>query len=126
MVLVFNYPGEVAPRVPVLNVNYDILPAARLVTGRMIDTYPVFEGSTVRCSPKGVAIDWLATPLYERIWLAEEGTVKLQPYGNVVVVDVGGNRHELIGSREQCSRALATYRPGPWREGSDNPSAAAA
>jgi hypothetical protein len=115
IVLVFNYPGEIAPRVPVLNVNYDLLPAARLVTSRDIDTYPVFEGSTVRCSPKGVAVDWLATPLYERIWLAEEGTAKLQPYGNVVFVDVGRKRDELIGSREQCARALAAYEPGRWR-----------
>ena len=118
VVLVFNYPGEVAPRVPILNVNYDLLPAARLVTSKDIDTYPVFEGSTVRCSPKGVAIDWLATPLYERIWLAEEHTAKLQPYGNVVMVDVGRHRDQLIGSREQCARALATYRPGTWRIGS--------
>ncbi len=29
--------------------------------------YPVFRGSTIRCSPKGVAIDYLATPLYDRI-----------------------------------------------------------
>jgi hypothetical protein len=115
IVLVFNYAGEVAPRVPILNVNYDLLPAARLVTDKDIDTYPVFEGSTVRCSPKGVAIDWLATPLYERIWLAEEGTAKLQPYGNVVMVDVGGERDELIASREQCTRVLAAYEPGRWR-----------
>jgi hypothetical protein len=115
IVLVFNYPGEIAPRVPVLNVNYDLLPAARLVTSKDIDTYPVFEGSTVRCSPKGVAIDWLATPLYERIWLAEEGTAKLQPYGNVVMVDVGRKRDELIRSREQCARVLAAYEPGRWR-----------
>jgi hypothetical protein len=115
VVLVFNYPGEVAPRVPILNVNYDLLPAARLVTAKDIDTYPVFEGSTVRCSPKGVAVDWLATPLYERIWLAEEGTAKLQPYGNVVMVDVGRRRDELIRSREQCARVLATYEPGRWR-----------
>jgi hypothetical protein len=115
LVLVFDYPGEVAPQVPVLNVNYDLLPAARLVTAKDIDTYPVFEGSTVRCSPKGVAVDWLATPLYERIWLAEEGTAKLQPYGNVVMVDVGRNRDELIRSREQCARVLATYEPGRWR-----------
>jgi hypothetical protein len=68
----------------------------------------------VRCSPKGVAIDWLATPLYDRITLAEQGTAKLQPYSNVVFVDVGKRRHELIRSRGQCARALATYRPGPW------------
>lgn len=114
VVLVFDYPAETAPRVPVLNVNYDLFPAARLVTSSEIQTYPVFAGSTVRCSPKGVAIDWLATPLYHRIWLAEEGTAKLQPYSNVVFVDVGRRRHELISSRAQCARALASYRPGPW------------
>lgn len=114
VVLVFDYPAETAPRVPVLNVNYDLFPAARLVTSSEIETYPVFAGSTVRCSPKGVAIDWLATPLYHRIWLAEEGTAKLQPYSNVVFVDVGRRRHELISSRAQCARALAAYRPGPW------------
>jgi hypothetical protein len=114
VVLVFDYPAETARGVPVLNVNYDLFPAARLVTSSSIETYPVFEGSRVRCSPKGVAIDWLATPLYDRITLAEQGTAKLQPYSNVVFVDVGMRRHELIRSRGQCARALATYRPGPW------------
>ena len=55
---------------------------------REIDTYPVFTGSTIRCSPKGIAIDYLATPLYDRISVTEEGTAKLQPYSNVVFVDV--------------------------------------
>jgi hypothetical protein len=114
VVLVFDYPAETARGVPVLDVNYDLFPAARLVTSSSIETYPVFEGSRVRCSPKGVAIDWLATPLYDRITLAEQGTAKLQPYSNVVFVDVGMRRHELIRSRGQCARALATYRPGPW------------
>jgi hypothetical protein len=118
VVLVFDYPAETARGVPVLNVNYDLFPAARLVTSSSIETYPVFEGSRVRCSPKGVAIDWLATPLYDRITLAEEGTAKLQPYSNVVFVDVGMRRHELIRSRGQCARALATYRPGPWLDAS--------
>jgi hypothetical protein len=114
VVLVFDYPAETARGVPVLNVNYDLFPAARLVTSSSIETYPVFEGSRVRCSPKGVAIDWLATPLYDRITLAEQGTAKLQPYSNVVFVDVGMRRHQLIRSRGQCAQALATYRPGPW------------
>jgi hypothetical protein len=70
----------------------------------------------LRCSPKGVAIDYLATPLYDRISVTEEGTAKLQPYSNVVFVDVGRRRHELIRSRTQCARALAAYRPGPWLE----------
>jgi hypothetical protein len=118
VVLVFDYPAETARGVPVLDVNYDLFPAARLVTSNSIETYPVFEGSTVRCSPKGVAIDWLATPLYDRIRLAEEGTAKLQPYSNVVFVDVGKRRHELVRSRGQCARALATYRPGPWLDAS--------
>jgi hypothetical protein len=116
VVLVFDYPAETARGVPVLNVNYDLKPAARLATSSEIDTYPVFAGSTLRCSPKGVAIDYLATPLYDRISVTEEGTAKLQPYSNVVFVDVGRRRHELIRSRTQCARALAAYRPGPWLE----------
>jgi hypothetical protein len=114
VVLVFGYPAETARGVPVLNTNYDLKPAARLVTSSDIDTYPVFRGSRIRCSPKGIAIDYLATPLYQRISVTEEGTAKLQPYSNVVFVDVGGRRHELIRSPEQCRRALATYTPGPW------------
>jgi hypothetical protein len=117
VVLVFDYPAETARGVPVFDTNYDLKPAARLMTGSDIDTYPVFTGSTVRCSPKGIAIDYLATPLYWRISTTEEGTAKLQPYGNVMFVDVGGARHELIRSREQCTRALGDYRPGLW-EGS--------
>jgi hypothetical protein len=114
VVLVFDYPAETARGVPVLNVNYDLKPAARLMTGTDVDTYPVFRGSTIRCSPKGIAIDYLATPLYQRISLSEEGTAKLQPYSNVFFVDVGRDRHELIRSQAQCTRALATYEPGPW------------
>jgi hypothetical protein len=114
VVLVFDYPAETARGVPVLNVNYDLKPAVRLLTGTEIDTYPVFRGSTIRCSAKGVAIDYLASPLYQRISLTEEGTAKLQPYSNVYFVDVGRERHELIRSQAQCTRALATYEPGPW------------
>lgn len=116
VVLVFGFPAETARGVPVFDTNYDLKPAARLVTSRTIDTYPVFAGSTVRCSPKGIAVDYLATPLYKRISLTEEGTAKLQPYGNVVFVDVGTGRHELIRSRAQCGRALATYPPGPFED----------
>jgi hypothetical protein len=114
IVLVFGYPAETAPGVPVLNTNYDLKPAAQLRTSRGIQAYPVFEGSALRCSPKGIAMDRLATPLYDRISPTEEGTAKLQPYSNVVFVDVARRRHELIRSREQCARALAAYRPGPW------------
>ena len=71
-------------------------------------------GSRIRCSPKGIAIDYLATPLYQRISVTEEGTAKLQPYSNVVFVDVAGRRHELIRSRAQCLRAVVSYKPGPW------------
>ena len=114
VVLVFGYPAETARGVPVLNTNYDLKPAARLVTSSDIDTYPVFAGSKLRCSPKGIAIDYLATPLYQRISVTEEGTAKLQPYSNVMFVDVAGGRHELIRSRAQCMRAVAAYPPGPW------------
>jgi hypothetical protein len=114
VVLVFNFPAETARGVPVFNTNYDLKPAAELRTASGIETYPVFQGSRLRCSPKGLAIDRLATPLYYRISPTEEGTAKLQPYSSVAFVEVGTGRHELIRSREQCTRALAVYRPGPW------------
>jgi hypothetical protein len=114
VVLVFGYPAETARGVPVLNTNYDLKPAAQLRTSSAIASYPVFEGSTLRCSPKGIAVDRLATPLYDRISPTEEGSTKLQPYSNVVFVDVGSGRHELIRSRAQCARALPAYGPGPW------------
>lgn len=113
VVLAFDYPAETARGVPIFDTNYDLKPAAQLRTSSEIQTYPVFRGSTLRCSPKGVAIDRLATPLYDRISPTEAGTAKLQQYSNVVFVDVGNGRHELIRSRGQCTRALATYRPGP-------------
>jgi hypothetical protein len=116
VVLVFGFPGETGLGVPVFNVNYDLKPAAQLRTASEIHTFPVFEGSTLRCSPKGVALDYLATPLFERISPLEEGTARLQPYSNVVFVDVGTGRHELIRSRAQCERALDTYKPGPFLE----------
>ncbi len=114
VVLVFGYPAETARGVPVLNTNYDLKPAAQLRTSSRIASYPVFQGSRLRCSPKGVAVDRLATPLYDRISPTEEGTAKLQPYSKVVFIDVGTGRDQLIRSREQCARALATYTPGPW------------
>lgn len=114
VVLVFGYPAETARGVPVLNTNYDLKPAAQLRTSSGIQSYPVFEGSRLRCSPKGVALDRLATPLYDRISPTEEGTAKLQPYSNIVFVDVGSGRHEPISSRAQCAEALRAYRPGPW------------
>jgi hypothetical protein len=116
VVLVFDYPAEVAPNVPVLNVNYDLYPAAQLRTDSGIETYPVFAGAQVRCSPKGVAMDRLVTPLYERIWLAEWGTPKLAPYGQVVFVDVGKRQHAVVASPEQCEELRDRYRPGPWRD----------
>jgi hypothetical protein len=114
VVLVFDYPAQVAPRVPVLNVTYDLYPAAQLRTGTGIQTYPVFTGADVRCSPKGVALDHLVTPLYKKINLLVWGTPKLNAYSHVVFVDVGRRRHELISSPEQCAEALKEYKPGPW------------
>ena len=114
VVLVFDYPAQVAPRVPVLNVTYDLYPAAQLRTGTGIQTYPVFAGADVRCSPKGVALDHLVTPLYKKINLLNWGTPKLNGYSQVVFVDVGRRRHELISSPEQCAEALKEYKPGPW------------
>jgi hypothetical protein len=43
------------------------------------------------------------------------GTPKLNAYSQVVFVDVGRRRHELISSPEQCAEALREYEPGPWR-----------
>ncbi len=117
VVLVFGYPAQVAPRVPVLNVTYDLYPAAQLRTDSAIETYPVFKGARVRCAPKGVALDELVTPLYKKINLRSWGTPKLQPYSNVVFVDVGASRHLLVTSPEQCAEALDQFTPGPWLEG---------
>ena len=114
VVLAFDYPAEVAPRIPVLNVAYDLYPAAQLRTRSGIETYPVFAGARVRCSPKGVAMDRLVTPLYDKINLRDWGTPKLQGYGRVVFVDVGKRRHAVIRSTEQCEHALAQFKPGPW------------
>ena len=114
VVLVFGFPAETARGVPVFDTNYDLKPAVQLIASSSIATYPVFVGSTIRCSPKGIALDYLATPLYERISPREEGTARLQPYSNVVFVEVGSGRHELIRSRAKCGEALTEYRPGPW------------
>ena len=114
LVLTFGHPGEVAPGVPVFNTYYDLYPAARLRTGREIETYPVFEGARLRCTPKGVAVEFLPTPLYDFIPLGPWGTPKLHPYSTVVFVDVAAGRDELIRSPEQCANALREFRPGPW------------
>jgi hypothetical protein len=114
LVLTFGHPGEVAPGVPVFNTFYDLYPAARLRTGREIETYPVFEGARLRCSPKGVAVEFLPTPLYDVISLRPWGTPKLHAYSQVVFVDVANDRSAVIRSPEQCATALHEFKPGPW------------
>lgn len=115
VVLTFGHPAQVRAGVPVFNQTYDLWPAAQLVTGteKGIHTYPVFEGARLRCSPKGLAIEFLATPFYRVMNLSERGTDKLQRYGNVVFVDVPARRRAVIGSRGQCERALREFQPGP-------------
>ncbi len=115
LVLTFGAPGETGPQVPVFNQSWDLHPAAQLRIGlRTIHTYPVFEGAELRCAAKGVAIDELPTPLYWQIAIKDRGTPGVTPYGAVLFADVPAGRHELIGSREQCERALEKYPPGPW------------
>jgi hypothetical protein len=95
-------------------VTYDLYPAAQLRTGRRIETYPVFTGARLRCSTKGVALEKLVTPLYDKINLRSWGTRKLQDYGDVVFVDVAKRRHLVVRSQEECEDALERFEPGPW------------
>jgi hypothetical protein len=115
VVLTFGHPAQVRPGIPVFNQTYDLWPAGQLVTGteKAIHTYPVFEGARLRCTPKGLAIDFLATPFYRVMNLSERNTDKLQRYGNVVFVDVARRRRALIDSKKQCQRALREFDPGP-------------
>jgi hypothetical protein len=115
VVLTFGHPAQIRPGIPVFNQTYDLWPAAQLRTGTegAIHTYPVFDGARLRCSPKGLALEFLATPFYRVMNLRDRGTDKLQPYGNVMFVDVGSGRRAVIGSREQCSEALREFPPGP-------------
>ena len=102
VVLVFDYPAQVAPRVPVLNVTCNFYPAAQLRpvrASRPIRSLP----APMRCSPKGVVLDQLVTPLYKKINPLDWGTPKLNGYLMVVFVDVERRRHELISSPEQCA-----------------------
>lgn len=114
LVLVFGYPAQVAPRVPVFDVSWDLYPAAQLRTESATETYPVFEGARLRCSPKGVAIDRLVTPLYKTISLRPWGTPKTDDYSRVMFVDVADGRHAVIRSPEQCAYVLHQFTPGPW------------
>jgi hypothetical protein len=112
LVLSFGVPAEVAPRVPIFSQSWDLHPAAQLRTGSMIHTYPVLEGARLRCSPKGLAVEYLATPLYDRINLRDRGTAKLHSYSNVMLIDAAAGRHAVIRSPEQCADALREYPPG--------------
>ena len=114
LVLTFNHPAQVGDGIPVFNQSWDLHPAAQLRTGTMIQTYPVFEGAELRCTPKGVAVDELPTPLYWTISLKLRGTPGITPYGQVLFIDVADNRHGLIDSQERCERALQEFPPGPW------------
>jgi hypothetical protein len=114
VVLTFGHPAQIRPGIPVFNQTYDLWPAAQLRTGteRAIHTYPVFEGARLHCSPKGIALEFLATPFYRVMNLRDRGTDKLQGYGRVVFVDVAAGRHEVIRSRAQCAKALDEFPPG--------------
>ncbi|MFL5906860.1 MAG: hypothetical protein ACJ75Z_04590 [Solirubrobacterales bacterium] len=114
LVLAFDYPAQVAPRLPTLNASWDIYPAAQLHTDRAIETYPVFKGTRLACTPKGVRMDYVATPLYKTIPLRAWGTPRLQRYPEVVFVGVEGGRHAVIRSPDDCADALRQFMPGPW------------
>jgi hypothetical protein len=114
LVLTFGAPGETAPGVPVFNASWDLLPAAQLL-GKPTHTYPVFEGSSLKCSGESLTVQRLETPLYRVIHLYQRGTPRTFPYGQVVFVDTENGRHEVIRTREQCLDALGAYPPGPPR-----------
>jgi hypothetical protein len=114
LVLTFGHPAEVVSRIPVFNQSWDLWPAAQLRTASAIQAYPVFKGARLRCSPKGVAVDFLATPFYGVINLRDRGTAKLHSYSRVVFVDVAGGRDAVIRSPEQCAKVLHEFTPGPW------------
>ena len=116
LVLVFGFPGETGPNVPTFNQSYDLWPAAQIRTDSTVATYPVFEGAELTCTPRGVEVGRLPTPLYWFINLNDRDTAKLTPYGEAVFVDVEGGKSEAIASRGSCDRALESFPPGPWRE----------
>jgi hypothetical protein len=116
LVLTFGAPGETGPQIPVFNQSWDLHPASQLRTDRTIHAYPVFTGAELRCTPKGVAVDKLPTPLYWQIVLKDRGTPGVTAYGAAIFTEVPGERHEVIRSPEQCERALTEYPPGPWND----------
>jgi hypothetical protein len=120
LVLTFGHPAQVAPRIPVFNQSWDLWPAAQLRTDSEIETYPVFKGARLRCSPRGVAVEFLATPFYRVINLQDRETPKTNAYSRVVFVDVPTGRHAVIRSPVQCAKALREFKPGPWFD--DRPS----
>ena len=77
-----------------------------------VATYPVFDGAELACTPKGVQVDRLPTPLYWFINLNDRDTPKLTEYGGATFVDVAAGRSESIGSREACEAALERVRTG--------------
>jgi hypothetical protein len=114
LVLTFGHPAQVAPRLPVFNQSWDLWPAAQLRTESEIEAYPVFRGARLRCSPKGVSVEFLATPFYRVINLNDRETPKTTEYSSVVFVDVATGRHAVIRSPEQCAKALPEFESGPW------------
>jgi hypothetical protein len=115
LVLTFGHPAETAPGVPVFNASWDLHPAAQVLTGADIHTYPVFEGAELKCARDSFTVQRLPTPLYEVILIAQRGTPRTFPYGAVIFVDAASGRTEVIRSREECERALRLFRPGPHR-----------
>jgi hypothetical protein len=115
LLLVFGFPGETAPGVPVLNQTWDLHPAAQVLTDSSIHTHPVFEGARFKCGAREFTIQDLPSPLYWELLIAQRGTPRSFPYGQVTFLDPGSGREETIRSQAECERSIATFEPGPFR-----------
>jgi hypothetical protein len=115
LLLVFGFPGETAPGVPVLNQTWDLHPAAQVLTDSSVHTHPVFDGARLKCGAGEFTIQDLPSPLYWELLLQQRGTPRTFPYGQVTFLDPGLGREVTIRSQEECERGLATFEPGPFR-----------
>jgi hypothetical protein len=115
LLLVFGFPGETAPGVPVLNQTWDLHPAAQVLTESSIHTHPVFEGARFKCGAGEFTIQDLPSPLYWELLIQQRGTPRTFPYGQVTFLDPESGREVTIRSQESCERNLAAFEPGPFR-----------
>ena len=99
-VVTFGYPAYAAPGVPVFAHSWDLSGALRLEwNDPAVEAFPVYRRGVV-CGADAIS----------SLQLDDAPPAR---YGRTIFVDLVDGRAIRVRSREECRRALLTFRPGP-------------